>query len=124
MVLPYTIMCGNVMTVWVLILLSTYRYISGQGGIVDTALRYYLYLCAKLEGKYVLPTASTGFARCCRQAPGARMQGDEATADDIVVWCWCCCGLWLHARTHYPPLGFQRYCIAVPTGDATSIGVK
>ena len=70
MVLPYTIMCGNVMTVWVLILLSTYRYISGQGGIVDTALRYYLYLCAKLEGKYVLPTASTGFARCCRQAPG------------------------------------------------------
>ena len=29
------------------------------------------YECAKFEGKYVLPTASTGFARCCcRQAPG------------------------------------------------------
>ena len=31
---------------------------------------YYLYLCAKFEGKDVLPAASTGFARCCRQAPG------------------------------------------------------
>ena len=30
----------------------------------------YYYLCAKFEGKDVLPTASTGFARCCRQAPG------------------------------------------------------
>ena len=56
------------MTAWVLILLSKYHYISGQGGIVDTALLYYLYV--KFEGKDVLPTASTGFARGRRQAPG------------------------------------------------------
>ena len=30
----------------------------------------YYYLCAKFEGKDVLPTASTGFARWCRLAPG------------------------------------------------------
>ena len=28
------------------------------------------------------------------------MRGDEATADVIVVWCLCCCGLCLYARTH------------------------
>ena len=33
-------------------------------------LMQYYYLCAKFGGKDVLPTARTGFARCCRQAPG------------------------------------------------------
>ena len=40
MVQPYTNMSGNVMTVWVLILLSTDQYISGQGGIVDAVLPF------------------------------------------------------------------------------------
>ena len=66
MILPYTTMSGNVEIFWVLTLLSTDQYISGQGGIVDAVY----YLCAKSEGKDVLPTASTGFACCCRQAPG------------------------------------------------------
>ena len=35
MVLPYTTIPGNVITVWVLILLSTYRYIFEKGSIVD-----------------------------------------------------------------------------------------
>ena len=26
--------------------------------------------------------------------------GEATTADGIVVWCWCCCGLWLHAGLH------------------------
>ena len=38
MVLPYTTVSGNVMTAWVLILLSTHEYISEQGGIVDAVL--------------------------------------------------------------------------------------
>ena len=38
MVLPYTTMSGSVVTVWILILLSTNKYISGHGGIVDAAV--------------------------------------------------------------------------------------
>ena len=89
------------MTIWVLILLSTDHYISGHGGIVDAVLLLVCEIWRKIRPAYCkfrvcpLPQAS---AR-------ARMRGDEATADGIVVWCWCCCSLWLHARTRYPPLG-------------------
>ena len=41
------------------------------------------------------------------------MHGDEATAYDV-VWCWCCCGLWLRARTHYPPLGSRGVYATFP----------
>ena len=66
MVLPHPTMSGNVMTVWVLIKLSTGWYISEQGGIVDAVP---LLVC-EIWRKDVLPTANTGFARCCRQASG------------------------------------------------------
>ena len=38
MVLPYTTISGNVMTVSVLIFLSTDHSVSGEGGIVDAVL--------------------------------------------------------------------------------------
>ena len=66
MVLPYT-MSRNVMTVWVLVLFSTYRVTFPERVVL---LMQYYYLCATFEGKDVLPTASKGFARCCRQASG------------------------------------------------------
>ena len=67
MVVPDTAMPGNVITVWVLILLSTYRYISGQGGIVHAALLLVREIGSKRRPAYC---KHTGFARCCGQAPG------------------------------------------------------
>ena len=101
MVLPYTIMPGIVMTVWVFMWLLTDRYSYGQGGIVDAVLRL---LCE--IGRNGSP--AYGMHRVCpllQASARARMYGDEATPDGIVVWCRCCCGLWLHARTHNPLLG-------------------
>ena len=102
--MPYTTMSGNARTVWVLILVSTDRYISVQGGIVDAVLT----TCVRnLKQK-----TSCLLHVVCPLLPAsvtARMHGDEATADGIGVCCWCCWGLWLFARTHNPPLGTGVY---------------
>ena len=105
MVLPYTTVSGNVMTAWVLILLSTHEYISEQGGIVDAVLLLVCEIWMKKRPAYCTYRVCPLLQASAR----ARMHGDEATADGIVVWCWCCCGLGQHARTHNPPLGRGVY---------------
>ena len=89
MVLPYTIMPGIVMAVWVFILLSTDRYSYGQDCIVDAVLRLLCEIGRNRSPAYgmlwVCPLLQAG-AR-------ARMYGNEATPDGIAVWCRCFCGL-------------------------------
>ena len=104
MVLPSTTMSGNVRKVWVSLLLA-YRYISGQGGIVDAVLLLVCEVWRKRRPAYCKYRVCPLLQASAR----ARMHRDEATADGTVVWCWCCCGLWSHARTHNLPLGRWVY---------------
>ena len=75
--------------------LSTDHYISGQGGIADAVL---LLVC-EIWRKRHPAHCKYGVCPLLQASARARMHGDEATSDGIVAWCWCCCGLWLHART-------------------------
>ena len=102
MVLPYSTVSGNEMTVWLLIFLSTDHCISWQGRIADLVL---VPVCEILEWERRPAYRKHGVFPLLQASARARMRGHEATADYIVVGCWCCCGLWLQVRTHNPPLG-------------------
>ena len=93
-VLRYTTMSGNVMTVWLLTFLSTDHCIFWQGRIVDQVL---VLVCAIWMRK----------TSCLPQVGGSPAAAGKLQSSDARrrSYCWCCCGLWLHARTHNPPLG-------------------
>ena len=97
MVLPYSTMSGNEMTVWLLIFLSTDHCISGQGVVVHLVL--VLACMRNLKEKGVLTIASTGFARCCSQAPG--LGCTEAKLLLMLLW-------FVVTRTHTKPSSWKK----------------
>ena len=81
-------------------------------------LMQYYYLCAKFEGKDVLPTAKYRLCPLLQASARARMHGDEATADGIVVWCWCCCGLCGYTHAHTTLLCEEGYTCLLYTSPS------
>ena len=89
-----------------IILMITHHYISEHVGIVDAVLPLMCEIWRKRRPAYCKYRVCPLLQASAR----ARMHGDEATADGIVIWSWCCCGLWLHARTHNVCAPSARWC--------------